>query len=206
MSFELPLIYPITDSNISGLTHAEQTARLINGGAEVVQIREKNLGAGEFCEAATAALVVAREHGVPLIINDRVDITLLVGADGVHLGQDDLPPDAARRLLGPFAVIGYSTHNLEQAVAAAAMPINYLAIGPIFPTGTKANPDPVVGLEGLRAVRRALPQIPLVAIGGITSKNVRSVIQAGADSVAVISALLREPDRIDESMREFKRL
>lgn len=206
MPFELPRIYPITDSNISGLTQAEQTSRLIAGGARVVQIREKNLGAGEFCEAARAALAVARERGVPLIINDRVDIALLVGADGVHLGQDDLPPAAARRLLGPFAVIGYSTHNLDQALAAAAMPINYLAIGPIFPTGSKVNPDPVVGLEGLRAVRRALPQVSLVAIGGITRENARSVIEAGADSVALISAVLRTPDRIEESMREFNRL
>ncbi len=125
-----------------------------------------------------------------MIINDRVDIALALGAPGVHLGQDDLPPEAARKLLGDEAIIGYSTHNVAQAIAAANLPIDYIAIGPIFETGTKKNPDPVVGLDGLRAVRDAIGDRALVAIGGITVENAPSVIEAGANSVAVISALL----------------
>jgi thiamine-phosphate pyrophosphorylase len=203
MRFKLPQIYPITDVSLSRLSHAEQTKRMIAGGAGMVQIREKDLPAGEFFEAARAALIVAHQHQVPLIVNDRADIALLIGAAGVHLGQDDLPPAAARELLGPDAIIGFSTHNLGQAQAATALPIDYLAIGPIFPTSNKKNPDPIVGLDGLREVRRAVPNLPLVAIGGITHDNVRSVIDAGADSVAVIGALLHDPDRIEQATREL---
>jgi thiamine-phosphate pyrophosphorylase len=163
---------------------------LVDGGATFIQLREKNLSAIDFYNEAKAALDVARQRGVTLIINDRADIARALSANGVHLGQDDLPPEAARKLLGPNAIIGYSTHNVTQAIAGAAFPVDYIAIGPIFETGTKANPDPVVGLEGLRAVRKAIGDIPLVAVGGITETNAAAVIDAGADSVAVISALL----------------
>ena len=183
-------VYPITDTQISGLSHAEQVSLLADGGATFVQLREKDLAPFDFYNEAKAALSVARKRGVTLIINDRVDIALAVGAAGVHLGQDDLPPEAARKLLGDDAVIGYSTHSVEQAIAAAVLPVDYIALGPIFETGTKANPDPVVGLEGLRAVRKAIGDVSLVAIGGITGANAAAVIDAGADSVAVISALL----------------
>jgi thiamine-phosphate pyrophosphorylase len=188
--FRLPLVYPITDTQISGISHADQVSLLADAGATFVQLREKNLPALEFYNEAKAALDVARQRGVTLIINDRVDIALSLGAPGVHLGQDDLPPAAARKLLGDDVIIGYSTHNVSQAIAAATFPIDYLAIGPIFQTSSKANPDPVVGLDGLRAVRNAIGSMRLVAIGGITDENVASVIDAGADSVAVISALL----------------
>ena len=114
-----------------------------------------------------------------------------------------MPPDAARKLLGPNAVIGYSTHNVEQAIAATKLPIDYLAIGPIFATTTKSDTAPVLGLEGLRTVRRAIGAFPLVAIGGITPSNAREVIDAGADSVAVISAVLCDPARITDAMRSF---
>ena len=187
--FRLPQVYPITDTQISGLSHAEQVAIFAERGATVVQIREKRATAFEFYEQARAALAIAAERGVHLIINDRVDITLATGATGVHLGQDDLPPEAARRLLGEDAVIGYSTHSVAQALEAARMPIDYLAIGPIFTTSTKENPDPVVGLEGLRAVKAAIADLPLVAIGGITPANAAEVLAAGADSVAMISGL-----------------
>ena len=183
-------IYPITDIQISGLSHADQVSLLADGGATFIQLREKNLPAIDFYNEALASLVVARQRGITVIINDRVDVALAVGAAGVHLGQDDLPPDAARKLLGDDAIIGYSTHNVSQASAAANLPVDYVAIGPIFPTGTKTNPDPVVGLDGLRAVRYAIGDIPLVAIGGITESNAAAVIEAGADSVAVITALL----------------
>lgn len=185
-----PTVYPITDVEIAGVSHAEQIVLLGDGGATFVQLREKKLPPVDFYQQAKIALAVAAERGVTVIINDRVDVALALQARGVHLGQDDLPPDAARKLLGNDAVIGYSTHNVSQAIAAAALPVDYVAIGPIFETGTKANPDPVVGLDGLRAVRKAIGNMPLVAIGGITQANARAVIDAGADSVALISALL----------------
>ncbi|HYX40544.1 MAG TPA: thiamine phosphate synthase [Pyrinomonadaceae bacterium] len=195
-ALQLPKLYPLTDG-ACGLTHAEQVARLCAGGATLIQLREKHASPREFYAAAEAALEVARAHGVRLIINDRADIALALAADGVHLGQDDLDPTAARRLLGPRAIIGYSTHNLEQVRAATNLPVSYVAIGPVFATATKANPDPVVGLAGITRARTVLPAtIPLVAIGGITKENARTVLRAGADSVAVVSALLAETDQI----------
>lgn len=188
-SFRLPQLYPITNTQISGLSHADQVALFAERGATVVQLREKRATALEFYEAAKAALAVAVERGVQLIINDRVDIALAVGATGVHLGQDDLPPEIVRRLLGGDAVIGYSTHSVAQALKASKLPIDYLAIGPIFATSTKENPDPVVGLDGLRAVKAAIGSLPLVAIGGINPVNMAEVLEAGADSVAMISGL-----------------
>lgn len=188
-SFRLPQIYPITDTRISGLSHADQVALFAERGATLVQLREKRAPALRFYEEAKAALAVAAERGMRLIVNDRVDIAMAIGGAGVHLGQDDLPPEAARRLLGDDAVIGYSTHSVTQALKASQLPIDYLAVGPIFSTTTKENPDPVVGLDGLRTVREALGGLPLVAIGGITPANAAEVIQAGADSVAMISGL-----------------
>ena len=195
---QLPRIYPLTDVQLSGLSHAEQVKLLNEGGATLIQLREKRMPVREFYEQAKAA---ARQ-GVQLIINDRVDVALGLGA-GVHLGQDDMPADAARRLLGPDAIIGYSTHNIEQAIAATRLPIDYLAIGPIFATTTKSDTAPVLGVEGLRRVREAIGAFPLVAIGGITRGNAREVIEAGADSVAVISALLSSPTGITEATRSL---
>jgi thiamine-phosphate pyrophosphorylase len=203
MKFKLPRLYPITDARLTGLSHAEQVLRLVDGGATFVQLREKHLSPREFYSVAEEAIAVARENDVRLIINDRVDIALALGADGVHLGQDDLPPVAARSLLGERAIIGFSTHTIEQATAAARLPIDYLAIGPIFPTSSKENPDAAVGLEGLRRVRRATGRIPLVAIGGITLETASEVIRAGADAVAVISLLLKEPAEIERRTREL---
>lgn len=190
----LPRVYPLTDVQLSGRSHAEQVRLLSLGGASLIQLREKRLPALEFYQQAKAA--VAEQPGTRLIINDRVDIALAVGAAGVHLGQDDMPPEAARALLGPEAIIGYSTHNVDQAIKAAKLPIDYLAVGPIFSSTTKSDTAPVLGLEGLRTVRHAIGEFPLVAIGGITHANAREVIEAGADSVAVISALLCAPEHI----------
>lgn len=202
---ELPKLYPITDRRLSGLSHAEQVARLIEGGAAFIQLREKHLSPREFYSEAGEALKVARERGAKLIINDRADIALALGADGVHLGQDDVPPEAARALLGERAVIGFSTHGVEQAIAAARLPVDYIAIGPVFETTSKENPDAVVGLEGLRRVREAVGSVKLVAIGGVTRENAPSVLAAGADSVAVISALLslQNPPEITRLTRDF---
>ena len=200
---KLPRIYPLTDVQLSGFSHAEQVKLLSLGGASLVQLREKRMPAREFYEQAKEAVAVASSCGVQLLINDRVDVALAIGAHGVHLGQDDMPPEAARKLLGPNAVIGYSTHNIEQAIAATRLSIDYLAIGPIFATTSKSDTAPVLGLDGLRAVRRAIGAFPLVAIGGITSENAADVIAAGADSVAVISALLSNSHRIPEATRNL---
>jgi len=202
-SLRLPRVYALTEVQLSGLSHAEQLELLSLGGASLVQLREKRMPALEFYEQARAAVVVAERSGVQLLINDRVDVAIAVGAHGVHLGQDDLPPVAARRLLGERAIVGYSTHTVEQALEGVTLPIDYLAIGPIFQTTTKTDTAPVLGLEGLRAVRRAIGTFPLVAIGGITHANARDAIEAGADSVAVISALLSDPSRITEMTRSL---
>jgi thiamine-phosphate pyrophosphorylase len=180
-------LYPITDSRLSGFTHADQVAKLAAGGAHLVQVREKNLDPRKFL----------------VIINDRVDIVLAVGAAGVHLGQDDLPPESARRLLGSEAIIGFSTHSTEQARLAARLPISYLAFGPIFATTSKKNPDAVVGIEALKRVRDIVRDVPLVAIGGITQENAAEVIAAGADAVAVISALYQQPSQIPQTIASF---
>lgn len=206
MPFEIPKLYPITDRRLSGLLHAEQVARLIEGGAAFVQLREKHLSPREFYREAEEALKVARAGGAKLIINDRADIALALGADGVHLGQDDMPPLAARALLGEAAVVGFSTHSVAQAIAAARLPVDYVAVGPIFGTKSKEKPDPQVWLEGLRRVREAVgASVKLVAIGGVTRENAPSVLAAGADSVAVISALLRpeDPSKITRLTRDF---
>lgn len=200
----LPKLYPITDARLSGLSHAEQVRRLAAGGATLIQLREKHAAPREFLREAVEAVAVARSLGVLLVINDRADIALACGADGLHLGQDDLDPAAARRLLGDDLVIGYSTHSVEQAAAAALLPVDYVAVGPVFATRTKENPDPEVGLEGVARVRAALgPAVPLVAIGGITRENAPAVLAAGADSVALISALLTSPGEIGRLTQEF---
>jgi len=196
VSFRLPKIYPLTDVGLTGLTHAEQVRRLAKGGATLIQLRDKTSGAREFLESARAAVIAARECGVKLIINDRADIAVAVGADGVHLGQDDLPVSAARELLGAQAIIGLSTHSLSQAEAATKLAIDYLALGPVFSTSTKDDTAPELGLTGLTEVRNRIAEFPLVAIGGITVDRALEVLHAGANSLAVISALLRNPDQI----------
>jgi thiamine-phosphate pyrophosphorylase len=193
MSFSLPKIYPITDTLISGLSHAEQIELLAAGGASLIQLREKRASPREFYQAALEAVSMASKLDVRIIINDRVDIAIAVRADGVHLGQDDLPPDRARVLLGASRIIGFSTHSLEQALAADLAPVDYVAIGPVLQTSTKERPDPIVGLEAVTEVKRRISK-PLVAIGGITLHTALSVIEAGADSIAVISDLLSAGD------------
>jgi thiamine-phosphate pyrophosphorylase len=182
-------IYPITDRLLSGRSHAEQVLRLGERGATLVQLREKNLSALEFYRQAHEAVQVARQRGLKIVINDRVDLALALKADGVHLGQDDLPPETARRILGPQAIIGFSTHNLEQARLATKLPIDYVAIGPLYQTSTKAGTEPPVGLEGLRRVRQTTGELPLVAIGGITLSKAVKPLSSGADAVAIISDL-----------------
>jgi thiamine-phosphate pyrophosphorylase len=189
-----PFLYPIVDVAALGeRAVGSVVAALAAGGAKVVQFRAKGLSDRRFLDLAAEALAAARAGGAALIVNDRPDVALILGADGVHLGQDDLDPRAVRPLLPPGALLGVSTHNVEQVERAAGAPVDYLAIGPVFPTRSKAAPDPVVGLEMVRKAR-ALVTGSLVAIGGITEENARSVVDAGADGVAVISALLSQAD------------
>lgn len=185
----LPKIYPITHVELSGLSHAEQVRTLADAGCRFVQIREKSRSSREIFDAVVDSVSIAKGLGMKVILNDRVDIAIAAKAHGVHLGQDDLPPIEARKLIGDEVIIGYSTHSVEQAIKAAGMPIDYLAIGPIFATATKENPDPVVGLDGIRRVRDAIGDFPLVAIGGIDITNMHSVLAAGADSAAIVSDL-----------------
>ena len=199
--FSLPKIYPITDLELSGLSHLDQTKALIEGGATLIQIRDKTSSSKAFFEAAEECFDYCRSKNVKLIINDRVDTAMIVRADGVHLGQEDLPPTQARKLLGPEPIIGFSTHTLEQAVAAVCQPVDYIAFGPVFPTSSKTDADTVVGIEKLREVRRHVGSFQLVAIGGINLENVEDVLKSGADSAAMISALVAKNSNIAENIR-----
>ena len=201
--FQETRVYPLTEARLSGLSQAEQVVRLSDGGATLIQLREKDLPPREFFKQAQEASVIAGQRGVRIVINDRVDIALALEAYGVHLGQGDFPPEAARRLLGDKAIIGVSTHNLEQARRAVRLPVNYLAIGPIFSTTSKRSPEPVVGLQGLLAVRAAIGDFPLVAIGGITEEKALKVLKSGADAIAVIGALLADPDEVTERTKKL---
>jgi thiamine-phosphate pyrophosphorylase len=203
MSFRLPRLYPITDTQISGLSHAAQVQLMAEGGATLVQLRDKYAAPREFYREAMDALAVARQLGLKVIINDRVDIAHSLKADGVHLGQDDMPAAAARELLGPDSIIGLSTHNPGQVGLALNEPVDYIAFGPVFSTLSKGNPDPIVGLEGLRTVRKEIGSKPLVAIGGITMANGPDVLLVGADSLAVIKAILEDPTEIASRVRAF---
>jgi thiamine-phosphate pyrophosphorylase len=203
LKLRLPKIYPITHTAVSGLSHLEQVERLVCGGAKLIQLREKKASPRDFYAAAAAAIAFARLRDVKIIINDRVDIAAALDADGVHLGQDDLPPEHARELLGPNAIIGFSSHSLDQAIAASRLPVDYIAIGPIFETTTKPNADPIVGVEGLQAVKAAIGDLPLVAIGGIAGDNINSVLEGAADSAAVISALLTDPEKVAEKLKQM---
>jgi thiamine-phosphate pyrophosphorylase len=166
--------------------------KLAAAGVQLIQIRAKHIPARQFLKIASA-LVAAAPATVRIIMNDRPDIAGIAKAAGVHIGQEDLPVEAARQICPSPQWVGISTHNLEQLRAAADTSADYIAVGPIYPTATKENPDPVVGLDLLRAARK-LTRKPLVAIGGITIQSAGEVFRAGADSVAVISDLLNAPD------------
>ena len=199
----LPRLYPILDTSCfadpEGLFLAAQ--ELVAAGGALLQYRNKS---GRARDMLAQALELRRRLGkaVKLIMNDRADLCLAAGFDGVHVGQDDLSPAGARKVIGEGLWLGVSTHNPEQISEADKTSADYLAVGPVFATSSKANPDPIIGLEGVRRAR-ALTRKPLVAIGGITRENCRSIIEAGADSVAVISDLLREPRK---SAEEFLRI
>lgn len=173
---------------------ADLARAFLDGGATVIQLRAKRLSSAPFLDYADALVRAAEGYRAAIIVNDRVDIALLSRAAGVHVGQEDLPPAAARELLGPDATIGYSTHTISQIEAAVREPVNYVAIGPIFGTQTKATGYEPVGLELVAQAARIAQGVPVVAIGGITLERAPEVIAAGASSVAVISDLLAAGD------------
>jgi thiamine-phosphate pyrophosphorylase len=189
----IPRLYAIADTSCFPSTAelVQFCTELVQGGVTLLQYRSKKAASREMLSQARE-LRRALGDRVALIMNDRADLCLAAGFDGVHLGQDDLSPEAARQIVGANRIVGISTHNPEQVREADALPIDYIAVGPVFATSTKENPDPVIGLEGVRRAR-ALTRKPLVAIGGVTRENWRQVIEAGADSVAIISDLLKAP-------------
>ncbi len=199
----LPRLYAILDASRFPDTRAlcSYAEELVAGGLTLLQYRNKSGSAPEMLEQSRE-LKRQLPNSVQLIMNDRADLCVAAGFDGVHLGQDDLSPEGARKVIGNSLALGVSTHNPEQTRIADKSSADYVAIGPAFVTSAKANPDPVVGLDGVREAR-ALTRKPLVAIGGITRANCRSVIDAGADSVAVISDLLLGPRK---SAEEFFRI
>ena len=185
----------------------EITAEALRLGVRVFQLRVKTPDTGVMHDLASKLAPVIRAAGGLFIVNDRCDVALAVGADGVHLGQEDLPVAEARALVGPGMLIGISTHSLDQAMESEAAGADYIGFGPIFPTRTKSAPEPVVGIEQLREVR-ARVRLPIVAIGGIQVGNIRAVADAGADAVAVLSAVLAAPDpsrALDDLKRAMNR-
>lgn len=190
----LPRVYPILDTATLDRLHLDPihaAAALLEGNARILQFRHKAFWSREIFAQADEIAALCRSAGGLFIVNDRADYAGLLHA-GLHLGQEDLLPADARRVIGPDAVIGFSTHNPDQMRAAQSEPVDYVAFGPVFPTASKERPDPTVGIEGLRAVR-TLTVKPLVAIGGITRDNASVCWSAGADSVAIIGDLFPTP-------------
>jgi thiamine-phosphate diphosphorylase len=189
----LPPLYAIVDPLDTGRDPVELAAALLAGGARVLQLRLKGSDARRLLEVARAVRLHTRRAGALLIVNDRADVARAAEADGVHLGQDDLPVAAARAILSPGAIVGLSTHDIPQARAGLAAGADYLGVGPIFPTASKADALTARGLDLVGAVRAVTP-LPLVAIGGITADTAPAVRQAGADAIAMIAGLVRAPD------------
>jgi len=191
-------LYAISDASFGDPVSLAQA--LFDGGARLVQVRNKKASARELFNQVESILKRAPADA-SVIVNDRVDVARITGAAGVHLGQRDIGVVEARRILGPGQIIGFSTHNLEQALAASKLPADYIAVGPIFPTSTKLNAEPVVGLEKLATICKAV-QKPVVAIGGIRLENAAEVLAAGPHSIAVVSDLLSAAD-IQARVREW---
>jgi thiamine-phosphate pyrophosphorylase len=203
-----PRLYAIADAGVLaawGISLEEFARGLRAAGVRLVQYRDKNGSPQEVLRATSILCEALSGSGGCLIMNDRADLAVLANFDGVHVGQDDLSFEDARRVVGPQKIVGVSTHTDEHVRAAEQTSADYIAIGPVFATTTKADTEPVVGLEGVRRAR-TLTTKPLVAIGGITRANARSAIEAGADSVAVISGLLAEGESVEQVARDFLEL
>jgi thiamine-phosphate pyrophosphorylase len=188
-----PPLYAILDPSLLPVSPLAVATSLADAGVKLMQLRDKRAAPRNACATVKELAAGLSARGVRLIVNDRADVAALAGAGGVHVGQEDLPVEEARRICGASCWVGVSTHNVEQFREAIVTSADYIAVGPIFPTATKENPDPVVGLELLRTARR-LTQKPIVAIGGITLATAAEVFRAGADSVAVISDLVSARD------------
>jgi thiamine-phosphate pyrophosphorylase len=186
-------LYLVTDRSLScGRSLVQVVEEAVAGGVTCVQLREKNCSTRQFVEEGLALQKILTPKNIPLIVNDRIDVAMAVGASGVHLGQGDMHINHARRILGPDCIIGISVESLGDAREAAAAGADYLGVSPVFATPTKTDTAPPLGLEGLQAIRLEV-DLPLVAIGGIKSDNCASVIAAGADGLAVVSALMSAP-------------
>ena len=187
-------LYLVTDRGLCGGRPLEKVIlQAVKGGVSCVQLREKEVSTRFFVEEAVNIKHIIQPYGVPLIINDRVDVALACGADGVHLGQDDMPYEMARKLMGPKAIIGLSVETWEDVLASQKLDVNYIGVSPVFATPTKVDTKGAWGLEGLRRIKSFSRHL-LVAIGGINSSNVREVMDAGADGVAVVSAICASAD------------
>ncbi len=194
-------LYLVTDNALmQGRSLADVVAAAIQGGVSCVQLREKNLAAREFLAQAILLKSLLAKHQVPLVINDRIDIALACGAHGVHLGQSDLPVEAARKLLPPEVFIGWSVESMADVRQSASLPLDYLGVSPIFATPTKVDTKSSWGLDGLAKIR-ARTDLPLVAIGGIHEGNAREVLRAGADGLAVVSAICAANDPLAAASR-----
>jgi thiamine-phosphate pyrophosphorylase len=199
-------LYLILDPHVAGGRSLEAlVADALQQGVRMFQLRMKTPASGQFYHSAARLCPLIQAAGGRLIVNDRCDVALAVGADGVHLGQDDLPLAEARDLLGTKKLIGISTHTLAQALEAEAAGADYIGFGPIFATASKAQPDPVVGVRGLKEVR-ARTRVPIVAIGGITAGNVKEVLAAGADAAAVLSAVMAARDPVASVVELVRRI
>lgn len=205
-----PRVYPILNTETlaqHGIALERAAAALLEGGAGILQVRQKGHWTREVFESARRVACLCREAGAVLVVNDRADFAMLLEG-GLHIGQEDLAPRDARKLIGPDALLGFSSHNLAQLSAAGGEPVDYVALGPVYPTSSKHNPDPVVGVDEVRRLR-PLVEKPLVAIGGITRANAADVLNAGADSVAVISDLVPQSPTarsLRERMEEWQRI
>lgn len=186
-------LYLVTDRGLAqGRSLVEIVGAAVRGGVTCVQLREKRCSTREFIQEARSLQPLLQHHRIPLIINDRLDVALAVGADGVHLGQSDMSLADARRLVGEKILLGISAENLDDAVAAEQGGADYIGISPVFATNTKGDAAAPLGLEGIRLIRRAV-KIPLVGIGGINANNIRDILCAGADGGAVVSAIVAAP-------------
>jgi thiamine-phosphate pyrophosphorylase len=194
-------IYIITDDKLAGRSHLKIAEEAIAGGAKVLQLRDKRRSHEELIPIAKDLRELTRQYGVALIINDDPWLAAEVDADGVHVGQEDISVQTARQIIGQTKIVGLSTHTLEQATQAASLPVDYIGVGPIFPTKTKENPWPVVGLELIRQVRQTVPLV-ITAIGGITLQDIPSVVWAGAHNVAFIGEVMKAQN-IREKVREL---
>jgi thiamine-phosphate pyrophosphorylase len=198
-------LYLVTDRCLSrGRSTIEVVAAAVRGGVTVVQLREKEAETRDFVKEALAVRRLLEDRGIPMIVNDRIDVALAVSADGVHLGQKDMPIAMARKILGPDKIIGISAESVADAVAAEMAGADYLGVSPIYATPTKTDTAAALGLEGLRQIREAV-DLPLVGIGGLNARNAAEAIRHGADGVAVVSAIVSADDP-ETAARELSRI